>query len=173
MFITCATHQGRKTWRLGLFRLKPQYLGVEECPAHGQGEEMNEWMNEWTLVGWSCRHLDFWDGSLSIPSPLCNQSLSKLQSEVAQSCPTLCDTMDCHLWGSSVHGIFQARVLEWVSISFSRGSSQPRDRTRSPALQGQMLYHLSYQGSPIEMITLKPCLKHSGVLLPLGKHQLL
>ena len=50
-------------------------------------------------------------------------------SEVAQSCPTLCDPMDCSLSGSSVHGIFQARVLEWVAISFSRGSSQPRDRT--------------------------------------------
>ena len=50
-------------------------------------------------------------------------------SEVTQSCPTLCDPMDCSLQGSSVHGIFQARVLEWVAISFSRGSSRPRDRT--------------------------------------------
>ena len=44
-------------------------------------------------------------------------------SEVAQSCPTLWDPMDCSLPGSSVHGIFQARILEWVAISFSRGSS--------------------------------------------------
>ena len=51
-------------------------------------------------------------------------------SEVAQSCPTLCDPMDCRLPGSSIHGIFQARVLEWVAISFSRGSSQPRDQTQ-------------------------------------------
>ena len=56
-------------------------------------------------------------------------------SEVTQSGPTLCDPMDCSLQGSSVHGIFQARVLEWVAISFSRESSQLRDRTRSPALQ--------------------------------------
>ena len=41
------------------------------------------------------------------------------ESEVAQSCPTLCDPMDCSLPGSSVHGIFQARVLEWVAIAFS------------------------------------------------------
>ena len=40
-----------------------------------------------------------------------------------KSCPTLCNPMDCSLPGSSVHGIFQARVLEWVAISFSRGSS--------------------------------------------------
>ena len=46
---------------------------------------------------------------------------------VAQACLTLCDPMDCSLLNSSVHGIFQARILEWVAISFSRGSSQPRD----------------------------------------------
>ena len=45
------------------------------------------------------------------------------ESEVAQLCPTLCDPMDCSLPGSSVHGIFQAGVLEWVAIVFSRGSS--------------------------------------------------
>ena len=42
---------------------------------------------------------------------------------IAKSCPALCDSMDCSLPGSSVHGIFQARVLEWVAISSSRGSS--------------------------------------------------
>ena len=46
--------------------------------------------------------------------------LELLQSEVAQSCRTLCDPMDCSLPGSSVLGIFQARVLEWVAISFSK-----------------------------------------------------
>ena len=51
-------------------------------------------------------------------------------SEVSQSCPTLCNPMDCSLPGSSVHGIFQAIVLEWIAISFSRGSSRPRDQTR-------------------------------------------
>ena len=45
---------------------------------------------------------------------------------VAQSCPTLCNPMDCSLPGSSVHGILQARTLEWVAICFARGSSQPR-----------------------------------------------
>ena len=51
----------------------------------------------------------------------------KFLSLVAQSCPTLCDPMDCSLPGSSVHGIFQARVLEWVAIAFSRGSFRPSD----------------------------------------------
>ena len=51
------------------------------------------------------------------------------ESEVAQSSPTLCDPVDCSLPGFSVHGILQARTLEWVTISFSRGSSWPWDRT--------------------------------------------
>ena len=52
------------------------------------------------------------------------------RSVVAQSCPTLCDPTDCSLPGFSVHGIFQAIVLEWIAISFSRGSFQPRAQTR-------------------------------------------
>ena len=49
------------------------------------------------------------------------------ESQVIQSCLTLCDPMDGSLPGSSAYGIFQARILEWVAISFSRRSSQPRD----------------------------------------------
>ena len=51
-------------------------------------------------------------------------------SDIAQSCPTLCNPIDYNLAEFSVRGIFQARVLEWVAISFSRGSSCPRDRTQ-------------------------------------------
>ena len=57
-----------------------------------------------------------------------------------------CDPMDCSLPVSSVHGILQARILEWVAISFSRGSSWPRDRTRVSCIAGR-LYLLSYRGS--------------------------
>ena len=52
---------------------------------------------------------------------------SASENEVAQSCPTLCDPVDCSPPGSSAHGILQARLLEWVAISFSRGSSWPRN----------------------------------------------
>ena len=62
---------------------------------------------------------------------------SESESEVAQSGPTLCDPMGCSLSGSSVHGIFQARVLEWIAISFSRGSSQPRNRTQVSHIAGR------------------------------------
>ena len=53
----------------------------------------------------------------------------RVESEVFQSCLTLCDPMDYRLPGSSMHRIFQASVLEWAAISFSRGSSWPRDWT--------------------------------------------
>ena len=54
----------------------------------------------------------------------------KVKVLVAQSCPALCNPMDCSPPGSSVHGILQARRLEWVAMPFSRGSSLPRDRTQ-------------------------------------------
>ena len=55
-----------------------------------------------------------------------NQHSSVLAS-VGQLCPTLCYSTDCSPPGPSVHGILQARILEWIAIPFSRGSSQPRD----------------------------------------------
>ena len=68
-----------------------------------------------------CRSENVLETTLQLKS----ESEVKLLSRVR----TLCDPMDCSLPGSSVHGIFQARVLEWVAISFSRGPSQPKDRT--------------------------------------------
>ena len=51
-----------------------------------------------------------------------------MRAKLLQSCLTLCDAMDCSLPGSSVHEILQARILEWVAMPSSRGSSQPRDQ---------------------------------------------
>ena len=56
---------------------------------------------------------------------------------VDQSCPNLCNPMDSSLSGSSLHGIFQARMLEWVAIPFSRGSSQSKDRTQLSHITGR------------------------------------
>ena len=69
----------------------------------------------------------------------------------APSCPTLCDPMDCSPPGSSVHGIFQARILEWVSISYFRGSSDPGMETTSlvsPALAGRF-FNTGPPGKPL------------------------
>ena len=75
-------------------------------------------------------------GCLQTPSLLLKRSCSCVYKKfcyccylVALSCQTLCDPMDCSRPGSSIHGILQASVLEWVATPFSRGSSQPRDRT--------------------------------------------
>ena len=57
---------------------------------------------------------------------------------VTQSCPTLCDPMDCSPPGFSVHGILQARILEWIAIPFTRGTSQPRDRTLVSCIAGRL-----------------------------------
>ena len=64
---------------------------------------------------------------------------------VSPSCPTLCDPVDCGPPGSSVHGILQARTLEWVAMPFSGGSFRPRDRTRLPHCR-RILHRLSHQG---------------------------
>ena len=73
--------------------------------------------------------------------------------EVAQLCLTLCDPVDCSPPGSSIHGILQARILEWVAISFSRGSAPPRDQTQRlnpPLLHWQVdSLPLSQPGSPV------------------------
>ena len=58
---------------------------------------------------------------------------------IAQLCLTLCDPMNCDLPGSSVHGILQARILEWTAVSSSRGSSHPGIEPRSPALLAEAL----------------------------------
>jgi len=60
---------------------------------------------------------------------------------VAQECPTLCSPMDCSPSGSSVHGILQARILEWVAMPSSRGYSPPSDRTHVSCIGRRILYH--------------------------------
>ena len=60
-----------------------------------------------------------------------------MKVKVAQSCPTLCDPMACVLPGSSVHGFLQARILEWVAISFPGDLPNPGIKVASPALAGR------------------------------------
>ena len=93
-----------------------------------------------------------WIGKVSLKSAfselefiLCH--LLVIGLEATQSCPTLCDHIDCSLLSSSAHGIFQARILEWVAILSSRGCSWPWNIEQlSPDLLHcrQILYHLSH-----------------------------
>ena len=78
-----------------------------------------------------------------------------------QFCLTLFYPMDCSPPGSSVHGILQARILEWVAISFSRGSPQPRDRTRICSVSyigRQVLYSWCHLGSPVCVYHVHVCI---------------
>ena len=89
------------------------------------------------MAGWLCHSL------VGLVGPQPNWLLGSpgdsdgKESEVAQSHLTFCNPMDCSLPGSSVHGIFQAWVLQWVAISFSRGSSWPRDQTQVSHIAGR------------------------------------
>ena len=89
---------------------------------------------EWTQS--ECPLFSPWMNELSC---MCAQSL--------QSCPTLCNPMDHSPPGSSVHEILKARILEWIAMPFSRGSSQPRDRTRTCLYCRWIIYPLSHLGS--------------------------
>ena len=64
---------------------------------------------------------------------------NRVEAVVSQLCLTLCRHMDCSLPGYSVHGILQARILEYVAVPFSRGSSQPRDQTQVSCIAGRFL----------------------------------
>ena len=121
--------------------------------------ETEVWLGTITILGWI---ILCWRGFLSIEGclaasvgslcwmPLAFSKLfrSKLSpcihAKSLQSCPTLCDSMDCRPPGSSVHGILQARILEWVAMPSSRESSRPRDGTYISyvsCIGKQVLYH--------------------------------
>ena len=101
-------------------------------------------------VGGDSASLNWSDPSIYLRGVQCCYCL------VTKSCPALCDPMDCSLPGSSVYGISQAIILDWVAISFSRGSSPPRDRARMSCIDRWVLQPPA-----------KPCGFHMGPL-PVG-----
>ena len=90
----------------------------------------------------------------------CMDIEKKMKVLVAQSCPTLCNPMDYGPPGSSVHGILQGRILEWVAMPFSRGFSQPRDWTWVSCHCRQIIYCLSQKVyrklylSPVKLVVI-------------------
>ena len=77
--------------------------------------------------------------SLVIAEILIAQAYTRyMRAKSLQSCPTLCNPMDCSPPGSCIHGILQVRILEWVAIPFSRGSPQSRDRTWVSCIEGRL-----------------------------------
>ena len=115
----------------------PQYSGLEnsmKCIAHGVSKSRGNWATftvSVTLSKWMVGlfpSVSMFSKLFSIKFIPCHYMEVKW-SKVAQSCPTLCDPMDGSVPGSCVHGIFQARIFEWVAIFFSRRSSWPRDKS--------------------------------------------
>ena len=99
---------------------------------HGVAENWT-WLSDWTELNWTEYYYYNYSYCYCV-----------LYAKSLQSCPTLCDTMDCNLPGSSIYGILQARLLEWVAMTFSRGSSQPRDQTWvscGSCIGRQILFH--------------------------------
>ena len=109
----CRCHEVRAVWNTELYV-------VGSCPGGGSQHLEQNYMHHGVKLHkfWYCWKV-------------------KLVVLVTQSCLTLCDPMDCSPPGSSVHGILQARILEWVAIPFSRGSSQPRDGTQVSCIAGR------------------------------------
>ena len=110
----------------------PSWRGAVKAPALPRGSAEAASPSGMCLFLISChyqlyRPVNFWQ---------CPQRANGFQLTlidwvlVIQSCPTLCNPVDCSQPASSDRGILQARILEWVAIPFSRGSSQPRDQTR-------------------------------------------
>ena len=99
------------------------------------------------------------------------------QSEVlvAQSCPTLCDHMECSPLAPSVHAIFQARILEWVAIPFSGESSRPRDQTQVSRIAGRLFTIWATREAPLKpkVVSILQFQEHGACECPLAVSQVL
>ena len=110
-------------------------------PPFSLGSDRVQWLQQRSYRSQNLRL--FLSGSLQ--EKLTNPSVCVLSHSVM---PDSCDPIDCNLPGSSVHGILQARMLEWVAISFSRGSSQPRNRTQVSYTAGRFFTDWATREAP-------------------------
>ena len=134
-------------------------------PSHSLCSQLHwpsfRFLNSWTLISYSDvrEKNQLWWGMCAV---LCS---------VAQSCLTPGGPLDCSLPSPSVYGILQASILEWVAISFSRGSSGPRDETWVSCTAG-WVYILSHQGRPINMNLRWPAHQVHSLILKIMSCQL-
>ena len=134
-------NRGRDGWMASLTqwtwlsKLQEIMKDREACLLRSMGSQKSQtWWSDWTTkqvsaINWCVKYVcrDSKEGSVQF----------YLSALVPQSCPTLCNPMDCTLPGSSVHGILQARILEWVAIPFFKRSSWPRDQTQVSHIAGR------------------------------------
>ena len=110
------THRGNQNWKR---QCTPMFIAALFTISRTWKQPRCLSVDEWIRKLWYIHTREYYSATL------------------AQSCPTLWDPMDCSLPGSSVRGTFQARILEWGAISFSRGSSPPRDWNRVSCIIGR------------------------------------
>ena len=127
----------QKLWELLVCRVAPFLGGPHTVRKRSGGRNIGLYISWWT------------DTDIKGYAWVCAKSL--------QLCPTLCDTMDCSLPGSSVHGILQARILEWIAMLSARGPSWPRDWTPVSCTAGRF-FTTEPQGKPS-----KDCNRHLGL----------
>ena len=125
-------------------------LPANEGKLHQFQANLWTFMMEWRWDRPKAKPMGFWqkrkaEKSSHVLGSMCMQACMCAQS--FQLCLTLCDLMDCSPPGSSVHGILQARLLEWVALPSSRGSSQPRDWIEVFCIAGGSFYPLNHLGS--------------------------
>ena len=132
----------------------PMDRGAWWATIHGVAKSQT-WLSDFTFTGDLCTMRREEEGVListqskicinfTISSPYSQSTVRKWgEMKVSQLCQTLCNPMDY-----TVHGILHARILEWVAYPFPSGSSRPRNRTGGLLHCRQILYQLSYQGSP-------------------------
>ena len=132
---------GRRKGRKGSLILRNSDCVLGEANNRGWGGWHHQLNGHWVNSrSW------WWTGRPGMLQSMGSQRVGHWATELnilmcAQLCLTLCDPVDCNSPGSSVHGIFQARILQWVAMSSSRESSWPRDRTRVFCIGRQILYH--------------------------------
>ena len=114
-----------------------EFHGLYSPWGHRESDT-TEWLSLSLLSFWDNWFIQFLDIFLTVYMSIFRGN--KVKVKVARLCPTLCNPMDCNSSGSFVHGILQATILEWVTISFSRESLQPRNRT-------QFLLHMTVYSS--------------------------
>ena len=126
--VVCDLWMSIKPLRWHMAKTKLFIFSQKLCPTSGSGTTI--YPGAWTrLSGATC------------DSPPVLLSCAGVHAPTLQSHLTFCDPMNCSLLGSSVHGILQARILEWVAMLFSKGSSQPGNRTHISCTAGRFFTH--------------------------------
>ena len=115
------TEEPGRLWSIGSHRVRHNWSNLAHTRARNSAEH--------EALAREPEHCPYFLQWTDFEQIILKQKLLMLCCVWAQSCPTLSDPMDCSLPASSIHGILQARILEWAAISYSRGSSQPRNRT--------------------------------------------